>query len=58
MKHDENHATYNSLMVQSFTHPQISVRVKNPLKFVMETTRLAKQDELRFAKNCFAKIII
>ncbi len=51
-KHDKNHATRYLLIIQSFTRESTSsVRVKNPFEFVLETARLAKQDELTFAKH-------
>ncbi len=51
-KHDKNHATHYLLIIQSFT-PKFttSVCAKSPFEFVMETTRLPKQNEPSFAKN-------
>ncbi len=52
VKHDENHATRYSLIVQSFAPESTSsVRMKNPFEFIVETVRLAKQDEPVLQKN-------
>ncbi len=55
-KHDENHATHYSLIVQSFApESDFFSSHKNPFEFVMEAARLAKQDEPSFTKKRFAK---
>ncbi len=54
------HATLSETLIYSWivcSHPRTSsVLAKNPFEFVMETTRLAKQDELSFVKKHFAKL--
>ncbi len=57
-KHNENCATHYSLIIQSFMPESISsVCAKNDFDFVMETARLAKQDEPSSAKKCFVKML-
>ncbi len=55
-KHDKDHASHYSLLVQSFASEfTSSVHAKNSFEFVILTTCLVKQDEPSFAKKCFAK---